>query len=40
MQKACPYCGENPGPGKDVHGELDHTPGIREQPTPNSDILL
>jgi hypothetical protein len=24
------YRGENPGPGKDVHGELDHTPGIRE----------
>jgi hypothetical protein len=40
MQKACPYGGENPGPGKDVHAELDHTPGIREQPTPNPDILL
>src|SRR6266478_2289653 len=26
------YRGENPGPGKDVHGELDHRPGIREQP--------
>src|SRR5438034_11762049 len=32
MQRASPYCGENPGPGKDVHGELDPTPGIREQP--------
>ncbi len=20
MQRASPYCGENPGPGKDVHG--------------------
>ena len=26
------YRGENPGPGNDVHGELDHRPGIREQP--------
>jgi len=26
------YRGENPGPGTDVHGELDHRPGIREQP--------
>src|SRR5262249_37687927 len=32
MHRASPYCGENPGPGKDVHGELDPTPGIREQP--------
>jgi hypothetical protein len=32
MRRACPYRGENPGPGKDVHGELDHRPGIREQP--------
>ena len=31
MRRACPYRGENPGPGKDVHGELDHRPGIREQ---------
>ena len=28
----CPYRGENPDPGKDVHGELDPWPGIREQP--------
>src|SRR4029453_9633026 len=33
-----PYCGENPGPGKDVHGELDPTPGIREQPRPKADM--
>jgi hypothetical protein len=32
MQRACPYCGENPGPGKDVEGELEPRPGIREQP--------
>src|SRR2546430_17705046 len=32
MRRACPYRGENPGPGKDVDGELDPTPGIREQP--------
>jgi hypothetical protein len=32
MRRARPYRGENPGPGKDVHGELDHWPGIREQP--------
>jgi hypothetical protein len=23
MQSACPYYGENPGPGKDVYAELD-----------------
>src|SRR5262249_11396918 len=38
MQRACPYCGENPGPGKDVYGELDPRPGIREQPRHNTDI--
>ena len=32
------YRGENPAPGKDVHGELDRTPGIRERPRPNGDI--
>ena len=32
MRRACPYRGENNGPGKDIHGELDPTPGIREQP--------
>src|SRR6202043_3775930 len=30
MRRACPYCGENHGSGKDFHGELDPTPGIRE----------
>ena len=30
--------GENPAPGKDVHGELDRTPGIRERPRPFSDM--
>jgi hypothetical protein len=34
MQRACPYCGENPGPGKDVDGELEPRPGIRERPRP------
>jgi hypothetical protein len=32
MRRARPYRGENPAPGKDVDGELDPTPGIREQP--------
>jgi hypothetical protein len=36
MQRASPYCGENPGPGKDVRGELEPRPGIREQPGSNS----
>src|SRR2546427_5086097 len=36
MQRASPYCGENPGPGKDVYGELDPTLGIREQPRSGS----
>src|SRR6478672_221828 len=31
MRRARPYRGENPAPGKDVDGELDPTPGIREQ---------
>ncbi len=38
MRRARPYRGENPAPGKDVHGELDPTPGIREQPRPIPDI--
>jgi TolB-like protein len=32
MRRACPYCGENHGPGKDFHRVLDPTPGIRERP--------
>ena len=31
MRRACPYRGENRGPGKDDRGELDAHPGIREQ---------
>jgi len=38
MRRACPYRGENPGPGEDVHGELDHRPGIREQPGSFSEV--
>jgi hypothetical protein len=38
MRRARPYRGENPAPGKDVHGELDPTPGIRERPRPTPDI--
>ena len=38
MRRARPYRGENPAPGKDVHGELDPRPGIREQPRPGTDI--
>src|SRR5438128_11221091 len=34
MQRASPYCGENPGPGKDVRGELEPRPGIRELTAP------
>ena len=32
MRRVRFYRGENYGPGKDVQGELDLTPGIREQP--------
>jgi hypothetical protein len=35
---ACPLCGENPGPGKDVHGELEPRPGIRERPRRLADV--
>src|SRR6266700_29500 len=37
MRRARPYRGENPEPGKDVHGELDPRPGIREQHRSNSE---
>jgi hypothetical protein len=40
MQRASPYCGENPGPGKDVRGELDPTPGIREQPRKRPSSMI
>ena len=39
MRRACTYRGENNGPGKDVHGELDPWPGIREQPGSGSARL-
>jgi hypothetical protein len=38
MRRARPYRGENHGPGKDVQGELDPTPGIREQPGSKADV--
>ena len=38
MRRARPYRGENHGPGKDVQGELDPTPGIREQPGSIPDL--
>jgi hypothetical protein len=38
MRRARPYRGENRAPGKDVHRELDPTPGIREQPRPYADM--
>jgi hypothetical protein len=34
MRRACPYRGENHEPGKDMFGEFDRRPGIREQPGP------
>ena len=40
MRRARPYRGENPVPGKDVRGELDPTPGIRERPRPDPDMRL
>jgi hypothetical protein len=39
MRRARPYRGENPEPGKDVNGELDPTPGIREQPGSKPALL-
>src|SRR5262245_51133844 len=36
MRRVRPYRGENNGPGKDIHGELDPTPGIREQAGPSA----
>jgi hypothetical protein len=40
MRRAGPYRGENPGPGKDVEGELEPRPGIREQPGSDSAVPL
>jgi hypothetical protein len=39
MRRACPYRGENPEPGKDVHGEIDPWPGIREQPGSGAAVV-
>ena len=38
MRRACPYRGENNGPGKDIHGEIDPPPGIREQYLQGAEI--
>jgi hypothetical protein len=38
MRRARPYRGENHGPGEDVQGELDLTPGIREQPGSKPEV--
>ena len=38
MRRARPYRGENHGPGKDFHRELDPTPGIRERPGTITDL--
>jgi hypothetical protein len=35
-----PYRGENPEPGKDACGELDPSPGIREQPGSKAEMLI
>src|SRR5262249_23200031 len=39
MRRAFPYRGQNHGPGKDVRESLTTTPGIREQPRPEADLL-
>jgi hypothetical protein len=38
VQRAGPYCGENPGPDKDVEGELDLRPGIKNNQDPKRVI--
>jgi tetratricopeptide (TPR) repeat protein len=38
MRRARPYRGESKGPGKDVHGELDPTPGITERSRPEAEV--
>src|SRR5687767_15785802 len=37
MRKACSYRGENHGPGKDPHRELELRPGTRERPRSHQD---
>ncbi len=39
MRRAQPKRGENSGPGKDRHRELDPRPGIREQPGSETDLV-
>ena len=39
MRRARPYRGENPGPGKDVLGELDPSPEL-ENPSPELENRL
>jgi hypothetical protein len=34
MQRACPYCGENPGPGKDVAESLTPRPELENDQDP------
>ena len=34
MQRACPYCGENPGPGKDVTESLNLGPELENHQDP------
>jgi hypothetical protein len=39
MQRACPYCGENPGPGKDVTESLNLGPELENnQDPPVADV--
>jgi hypothetical protein len=40
MRRACPYRGENSGPGKDDVESLTPRPGIREQNLPEEDVAL
>src|SRR5262245_5144050 len=39
MRRASPERGENSGPGKGLHRELDPGPGIREQPGSRAGML-
>src|SRR5437764_13884086 len=38
MQRACPYCGENPGPGKDVTESLNLGPELENNQDPKRTI--
>jgi hypothetical protein len=39
MRRACPYRGENPGPGKDVHGELALGTMVLSRMAENGDLV-